>query len=270
MTLLAGLSLATASHGRASDSPAVFAAGGLQNTVRPASEASQSSSGAVPVSRFVVPGRVQDSAAANATDHADSAGGRRGTAEDALRNPMQGTRGSGDVLSSMLRGTPAEAASSSARLTAPPISVANSPVRSRPGTAHLPDRHVGLSAASLRAATGAATSHRRLHSADARTWQGSHDARPTSDAASFRQAAAMGDADRAERVELHNAAGAALRKSGNFAGAVREYSAALALAPRHFKAIFNRGFAYDKASRQSIWRPPSQPPSCSSISRSVA
>jgi Flp pilus assembly protein TadD len=150
----------------------------------------------------------------------------------------------------MLIGAAADAASSSTRLAAPPISAANSPVRGRPATAQqLPDRgRLGRSAATLREAAGAAGRHRRLHSADARTPAGSRNAVSAGDPASARDAAAARDADTAERVERHNAAGYALRKSGDFAGAVREYSAALALAPRHFKAVFNRGFCYDKAS----------------------
>lgn len=44
----------------------------------------------------------------------------------------------------------------------------------------------------------------------------------------------------------HHARGYALRKAGDFAGAVREYSAALALNPTHFKALFNRAFSRDK------------------------
>jgi len=47
----------------------------------------------------------------------------------------------------------------------------------------------------------------------------------------------------------HHARGYALRKRGDFAGAVREYSAALALDPTHFKCLFNRAFSLDKVGR---------------------
>ena len=43
--------------------------------------------------------------------------------------------------------------------------------------------------------------------------------------------------------------GYAARKRGDFQGAIAEYSRALALDPRHFKALFNRGFSHDKARR---------------------
>ena len=35
---------------------------------------------------------------------------------------------------------------------------------------------------------------------------------------------------------------------GNFVAAIRDYSVAVAKDPTHFKAFFNRGFSYDKAS----------------------
>ena len=44
----------------------------------------------------------------------------------------------------------------------------------------------------------------------------------------------------------YHARGYALRKQGDFAGAVREYSRALALDPGHFKCLFNRAFSLDK------------------------
>ncbi len=47
--------------------------------------------------------------------------------------------------------------------------------------------------------------------------------------------------------ECH-ACGYALRKAGDFRGAIAHYTAALRLEPRHFKALFNRGFSQDKAS----------------------
>jgi tetratricopeptide (TPR) repeat protein len=47
-------------------------------------------------------------------------------------------------------------------------------------------------------------------------------------------------------AEEHHASGYALRKQGDFEGAVRAYSAALALQPAHFKCLFNRAFSLDK------------------------
>lgn len=47
-------------------------------------------------------------------------------------------------------------------------------------------------------------------------------------------------------ADAHHARGFAARRRGDFSGAIAEYSAAIALDPRHFKAFFNRGFAYDK------------------------
>jgi Flp pilus assembly protein TadD len=57
------------------------------------------------------------------------------------------------------------------------------------------------------------------------------------------------EADPAKRSKLadyYHARGYAARKQGNFKGAVEEYTRALALSPTHFKALFNRGFSYDK------------------------
>jgi len=53
-------------------------------------------------------------------------------------------------------------------------------------------------------------------------------------------------ADRHGRAEEHHAAGYAFRKQFEFLRAVEEYSSALALVPGHFKALFNRGYSYDK------------------------
>ena len=39
---------------------------------------------------------------------------------------------------------------------------------------------------------------------------------------------------------------------GNFQGAIDEYSKAIALDARHFKALFNRGFSYDKTGRYDL------------------
>ena len=59
----------------------------------------------------------------------------------------------------------------------------------------------------------------------------------------------VGDRDRQDRhgrAEEHHAAGYAFRKQFEFLRAVEEYSSALALVPGHFKALFNRGYSYDK------------------------
>lgn len=47
-------------------------------------------------------------------------------------------------------------------------------------------------------------------------------------------------------ADEHHARGYALRKRGDFAAAVREYTAALAQDPSHFKSLFNRAFSLDK------------------------
>lgn len=57
------------------------------------------------------------------------------------------------------------------------------------------------------------------------------------------------DADpqkRAKLADYYHARGYAARKQGNFKGAVDEYTRALSLSPTHFKALFNRGFSFDK------------------------
>lgn len=60
---------------------------------------------------------------------------------------------------------------------------------------------------------------------------------------------------RAKLADYYHARGYAARKQGNFAGAVEEYSRALGLTPSHFKALFNRGFSYDKVrGRTGCWR----------------
>ena len=59
-------------------------------------------------------------------------------------------------------------------------------------------------------------------------------------------AKAAGDAERAVKAEEHVAAGYAFRKGGDFAAAAAAYGAALCFSPRHFKALFNRGFCLDK------------------------
>ena len=57
---------------------------------------------------------------------------------------------------------------------------------------------------------------------------------------------------RAKLADYYHARGYAARKQGNFAGAVEEYSRALSLTPSHFKALFNRGFSYDKVRQRGL------------------
>jgi tetratricopeptide (TPR) repeat protein len=47
-------------------------------------------------------------------------------------------------------------------------------------------------------------------------------------------------------AEKYYAKGYAARKCGNFEEAVSFYTKALEIQPAHFKALFNRAFAYDK------------------------
>eukprot|EP00887_Chlorella_sp_A99_P002068 scaffold21.g2068.t1 len=56
-------------------------------------------------------------------------------------------------------------------------------------------------------------------------------------------------------ADEHHARGYALRKVGDFTGAVGEYTAALAHDPCHFRALFNRAFSHDK-----LWARPTPPP----------
>ena len=51
---------------------------------------------------------------------------------------------------------------------------------------------------------------------------------------------------RARLADEHHGQGYSFRKQGNFAAAIEEYSQAIALEPQHFKALFNRGFSWDK------------------------
>jgi tetratricopeptide (TPR) repeat protein len=49
-----------------------------------------------------------------------------------------------------------------------------------------------------------------------------------------------------QQAEHFHAQGYASRKRGDYKQAIALYSQALAILPSHFKALFNRGFAYDK------------------------
>ena len=51
---------------------------------------------------------------------------------------------------------------------------------------------------------------------------------------------------RARLADEHHAKGYSFRKQGDFAAAIEEYSQAIVLEPQHFKALFNRGFSWDK------------------------
>ena len=64
-----------------------------------------------------------------------------------------------------------------------------------------------------------------------------------------RRSGGSGPASASQRARLadeHHAKGYSFRKQGNFAAAIEEYSQAIALEPHHFKALFNRGFSWDK------------------------
>jgi tetratricopeptide (TPR) repeat protein len=50
----------------------------------------------------------------------------------------------------------------------------------------------------------------------------------------------------AAQADKHHATAYELRKQGNYSGAIEEYTQALSFDSRHFKSLFNRGFAYDK------------------------
>jgi hypothetical protein len=52
--------------------------------------------------------------------------------------------------------------------------------------------------------------------------------------------------DRRLAADAHHARGFALRKQGDFRGAIMEYSHAIDLVSTHFKALFNRAFSHDK------------------------
>lgn len=56
---------------------------------------------------------------------------------------------------------------------------------------------------------------------------------------------------RAKLADYYHARGYAARKQGDFKGAIGEYSRALSLSPTHFKALFNRGFSFDKVCHQT-------------------
>ena len=47
-------------------------------------------------------------------------------------------------------------------------------------------------------------------------------------------------------AEKHHSLGYKLRREGDFEGALIEYTKAIQADSRHFKALFNRGFALDK------------------------
>ena len=49
-----------------------------------------------------------------------------------------------------------------------------------------------------------------------------------------------------KKAESFHAQGYTARKNGDFQAAISLYSKALEIYPHHFKALFNRGFAFDK------------------------
>ena len=49
-----------------------------------------------------------------------------------------------------------------------------------------------------------------------------------------------------QQAESYHAQGYAARKRSDYITAIDLYSKALEIYPYHFKALFNRGFAYDK------------------------
>jgi tetratricopeptide (TPR) repeat protein len=51
-----------------------------------------------------------------------------------------------------------------------------------------------------------------------------------------------------QHAEQFHAKGYDSRKKGDYETAIKHYSEALKIMPNHFKALFNRGFAYDKIS----------------------
>ena len=55
----------------------------------------------------------------------------------------------------------------------------------------------------------------------------------------------ISEAERMEAEQSH-ALGYAARKRGDYKQAIDLYSKAIVIQPAHFKALFNRGFAYDK------------------------
>jgi tetratricopeptide (TPR) repeat protein len=54
------------------------------------------------------------------------------------------------------------------------------------------------------------------------------------------------NSDSLKNADYYHSRGYALRKRGDFVAAIADYTRAISLDPRHFKAYFNRGFSYDK------------------------
>jgi tetratricopeptide (TPR) repeat protein len=52
--------------------------------------------------------------------------------------------------------------------------------------------------------------------------------------------------DKKKKAEGFHTKGYEARKKGDYDAAILNYSDALNILPNHFKALFNRGFAYDK------------------------
>ena len=52
--------------------------------------------------------------------------------------------------------------------------------------------------------------------------------------------------NQAQTADTYHSMGYQLRREGDYQGAIKYYTMALEFVPNHFKALFNRGFAYDK------------------------
>ena len=63
--------------------------------------------------------------------------------------------------------------------------------------------------------------------------------------------------DVALRADSHHAEGFACRKRGDYEAAITDYGQALKIDPRHFKAVYNRGFSFDKVRVRRVERSPS-------------
>lgn len=64
----------------------------------------------------------------------------------------------------------------------------------------------------------------------------------------------LGSGSTSSAADAFHAEGFACRKRGDFVSAIAAYTKAIHADPRHFKALFNRGFAYDKVSGPLLLR----------------
>jgi tetratricopeptide (TPR) repeat protein len=65
-------------------------------------------------------------------------------------------------------------------------------------------------------------------------------------AAAVASGASNSGSDSLKNADYYHSRGYALRKRGDFVAAIADYTRAISLDPRHFKAYFNRGFSFDK------------------------